>query len=159
MLWRLWLLVWSEGPSKQGTMSPIELLWTANKQGTMSPIELLWTAKNNTQKGETRVYSPSSIYIWLPKYSLNRWLSHKVHQWATIPRFLPSTNLIFALYVLQSVRADSPAPRWGPGHLEKWFDVWNWLPRLLFQILRKRIAGIPTGIKAKIKYRAPDFSA
>ena len=25
MLWRLWLLVWSE----QGTMSPIELLWTA----------------------------------------------------------------------------------------------------------------------------------
>ena len=25
-----------------------------------------------------------------PKYSLNRWLSHKVHQWATILRFLPT---------------------------------------------------------------------
>ena len=48
----------------------------------------LFRKKNNTQKGETRVYSPSSIYIWLPKYSLNRWLSHKVHHWATILRFL-----------------------------------------------------------------------
>ena len=26
----------------------------------------------------------------IPKYSLNRWLSHKVHHWATILRFLPT---------------------------------------------------------------------
>ena len=31
MLWRLWLLVWSDQASKQGTMSPIELFWTAKK--------------------------------------------------------------------------------------------------------------------------------
>ena len=29
MLWRLWLLVWSDQPSKGQTMSPIELFWTA----------------------------------------------------------------------------------------------------------------------------------
>ena len=39
MLWRLWLLVWSDRPSKQGTMSPVELLWTAkkNKKGNKIP--------------------------------------------------------------------------------------------------------------------------
>ena len=29
MLWRLWLLVWSDRQTDRGTMSPIELLWTA----------------------------------------------------------------------------------------------------------------------------------
>ena len=31
MLWRLWLLVGSDRQTNQGTMSPIELLWTAKK--------------------------------------------------------------------------------------------------------------------------------
>ena len=40
MLWRLWLLVWSEGPTNQGTMSPIELLWTA--KNVILPTARLW---------------------------------------------------------------------------------------------------------------------
>ena len=37
------------------------------------------------------IFRPLTTEGWnKPKYSLNRWLSHKVHHWATILRFLPT---------------------------------------------------------------------
>ena len=84
MLWRLWLLVATDRPSNRGTMTPIELLWTAKN---INMMRIVWICKVVQSQR-------SKVIAWLGTI-LNRRTSRQTNV---------QNNFIFEHYFIKSAR-------------------------------------------------------